>query len=365
MVRIPSPARVIDAVRRRGVAGASKHAVRKLGWAAERALIGPESIRINPLGHICNHACPMCFLQQMPPEELKRRKELDRTDALKLADYVALFDSMPSGLEEVNIVGGGEPLAHPQIVGIMEEIRRRGFRGSLISNGSLLKESIAKRMVEIRWNSTRISVHAGDAETYHRVQGADRFDIMKNNLKAFHRLRTEAGVRGECELIVFHVIQRENLGTIDKLFEFGEEVGADAMSFERVLPLDATMELTADELKLAEESFLSRARDCSVPCNAEAFLSQLRIAGGNGGEHKPFRPAARCSVGFDQAFITSMGDVLPCCFSSEVMGNVRQQPFREIWTNEQYSEFRRRLIQGKFARYCIESRCSLPGVLHN
>ena len=80
---------------------------------------------------------------------------------------------------------------------------------------------------------------------------------------------------------------------------------------------------------------------------------------------RPWIPAKRCSVGFDEVFITAMGDVMPCCFSDDTMGNVREQPFHAIWQNEKYRKFRSELIGGRFRKYCITNRCHLPNVLHN
>ena len=59
------------------------------------------------------------------------------------------------------------------------------------------------------------------------------------------------------------------------------------------------------------------------------------------------------------------GDVLPCCFSNEVMGNVREQSFRDIWFGERYSDFRQRLINVRFSQYCIDVRCKLASFLHD
>lgn len=82
-------------------------------------------------------------------------------------------------------------------------------------------------------------------------------------------------------------------------------------------------------------------------------------------EHKPFVSAARCSVGYDQSFITAHGEVMPCCFSTDVMGNVREKAFRDIWRGEKYERFRKALINGKFRRYCLINRCAMKDVLHN
>ena len=145
-----NPARLAGGLRPRGVKATAYHAVRRVGTVAERALVGPDLLRINPLGYICNHKCPMCFLQEMPPETLKEKTALDRKESLRLAEYEALFESVPPGLEEINVTGGGEPLAHPDVIEIMQAIKRRGVKGSLISNGPLLSEKIARAMIEMR-----------------------------------------------------------------------------------------------------------------------------------------------------------------------------------------------------------------------
>ena len=358
-------ARLLNAVRQRGIKGAALHGLRRAGTLYERALVGPYFLRINPMGYVCNHACPMCWLHYFPPEELKRQKKTDLEKGMRLGDYRDLFESMPPGLEEVNVVGGGEPLIHPEAVEIMREIKRHRLKGSLITNGTLMKEPVSKALIDMRWDLVRVSVNAGDAETYRVVQGVDRFDTLAANLKTFVRLRQEAGTELQCRLIMLHVIHHENLTTIDKLFAFAEEVEADFIEFEPVIPISPQMELTPDEFRQALEALAACARDSRVPCNMSIVLSQLQVEETCVRENKPFCPAKRCSVGFDQALITAMGDVFPCCFSDEKMGNVREQAFGEIWFGEKYANVRKRLIQGKFAHYCITNRCSLPGLLHD
>jgi MoaA/NifB/PqqE/SkfB family radical SAM enzyme len=360
-----SPSGLFRAVRNRGVMGTVYHGMRRLGTMQEDALTGPSCIRINPMGYVCNHTCPMCWLQHLEPDHLKAMKTVDREEGLRLDEYRMLFDGVPSGLESVNIVGGGEPLVHREAVEIMAEVKKRRLKGSLISNGTLMKESISKRMIEMRWNNARISVHAGDAETYREIQGVDRFETMRENLKTFTRLRREAGAERKCELHIFHVIQRENIPTIDKLFSIAEEVGADYVEFDKIIPYDDGKWLSTEELKRAQESLLSCARDSKIPSNIGQIVPELQVEEVCAEQHKPFIPAKSCSVGFDQAFITAMGDVMPCCFSDENMGNIREHSFRDIWFGEKYTNFRKRLLHGKFAKYCITNRCTLPDVLHN
>lgn len=359
------PKKLIQAINNRGLRGAMVHGVRRLGTVMEHPLAGPDMLRINPLSYICNHRCPMCGLQHLEPDELRRGRRIEKRQALALAEYVALFESMPRGLRRVELVGGGEPLAHPNAVDIMAEVKKRGWIGSLISNGTLLSDPVARELVAMRWDITRISVHAGDRQTYTKIHGVDHFDIMLKNLKHFNRLRCERGLKEICALNIFHAIQRDNISSIDKLFSVAEEIGADSIQFDPVIALDHKHDLTIAEFEHAKAGLLSCARSSNIPCNLDEILAQLAAQQEAVETAKPFMPAARCSVGFDQTHISSLGNVEPCCFSPEVMGNLRDHSFKEIWGNETYQRFRKRLINGQFPRYCIESRCPLTEVLHN
>ncbi|MBI1785550.1 SPASM domain-containing protein, partial [Candidatus Sumerlaeota bacterium] len=353
------PARVLRGIRNRGVKGAAYFALRRAGTIADHALIGPHLVRINPMDYACNHTCPMCWLQYLAPDELKAQKKRDREQGMTAAEYMRVFDGMPSGVGEINIVGGGEPLIHPEIAAIMRSIKEHGWRGWIITNGTLMKEELSREMTGMDWDMVRVSVHAGDRETYRRIQGADRFEILQSNLKAYSRLRKAKRATGKCQLVILNVLQHENIPTIERLFQFAEEMEADSIVFEKIVPYDREKFLTAGELRRAQDSLRSCARDSTIPCNLADALAQLAVEEACARESKPFRPARRCSVGFDQTFITALGDVRPCCYSDEIMGNVREQPFRDIWEAEKYREFRSRLMRGQFAKYCITNRCAL------
>lgn len=118
----------------RGVKGCLIHSYRRIGAMIETAILGPDVIRINPVGAQCNHACPMCWLKQLTTEEHKRLINLDKEYGLNFEDYRNFFRSIPNGVREVNIVGGGEPLLHKDIIPIFKEIKTYGWNGNLISN---------------------------------------------------------------------------------------------------------------------------------------------------------------------------------------------------------------------------------------
>ncbi|MCE5229505.1 radical SAM protein [bacterium] len=359
------PTRITGGLQRRGIYGGALHLLRKIGTLIGYPLTGPYQLRINPVGAICNHACPMCMLQHYDPAELKKLRATDRELGMAMHEYSDLLDGMPIGLSEVNIVGGGEPLIHPDIFAIMHDIKHRGYKGFLITNGTLMDEQLCHAFVDIGWDITRVSVHAGDRETYQAIHGVDHFDLLKKNLKNFDRIRGEAGAERKCELIVLNVIQRANVDSISQMFTFAEEVGADSIVFEKLILHEGDDPLTNDELRRAREALKSAAQSSGVPCNLDEILGLLVSEEKSVGDGKPFRPGSCCTVGYDQTYINAVGDVVPCCFSDEIMGNVKEQPFKKIWRSRPYRHFRKRMMRGQFAPYCYAVRCSMKAVLHD
>ena len=445
---VTRPTEIAHGIRRLGARGAIVHGLRRTSTAVEHAILGPAQLRINPMGAICNHACGMCWLQHLDRGVLRDLVQRDKTERMNLEDYRRLFAGMPRGLTEVNIVGGGEPLVHPECVDIMEEVKLRGWRGYLITNGTLLDADAATRMVAMGWDKTRFSIHAGDRETYKAVHDVDNFERLRDNLLRLRKLR-DGQAKRRCGVETHFVLQRLNLETIPRMFEFAHDVGSDYMVFEIVFALSPEFRLSKQEHRRAAEVLRREAAKSSVASNAveiaalhereiadapDVALSSPRarvtehdagsesaqtnvapdsadsrddrVAAETAGaadaaeaaatadavaadeadatadavtaaeadatadavaaaDDDVYVPAKRCSVGFDSAFVTATGDVLPCCFSDELMGNVREQTFREIWYGATYSEFRKRLIRGQFADYCSRVRCKLRSFLHD
>ncbi len=356
--------RLREILRHRGLQNSILHGLRRLLAYRNITLFGPDMIRINPMSAICNHRCSMCWLQTIPEDTRKNLIRQDQHDRMNAPDYDRIFRNMPAGLREVNVVGGGEPLLHPEIHTILRSIKRNGFRGSLITNGTNLTPELAETLVDIRWDLVRISVSAGDRDTYRLVQGVDRFDRLIRNIRILNRFRS-ANPPPRMHLSVFHVLQRDNISNPAPLFGIAEQMEADSIEFDPLIPLNPDLALSRDELATAIEELPKTAARSPVPSNLSEIVSTFRKQLEVNDTRTAFIPARRCSVGYDQCFIHANGDVYPCCFSDEKMGNLKSTSFREIWHGKQFKAFRRRLMSGKFAYYCIEKQCSLPGVLLN
>lgn len=105
--------------------------------------IFPIHVQLNPTNR-CNFKCSFCSCGNRD-----RTLELSKQENL---DYMRKFKNL--GCKSVTITGGGEPLLHPEINRIIQEIHSLGIQVGLVTNGSLLKKLECKDLVWARISSS-------------------------------------------------------------------------------------------------------------------------------------------------------------------------------------------------------------------
>jgi len=127
----------------------------------EKGLINSIHIQLIPTNR-CNFKCDFCSCANKKDSE-----ELSFDDYLKIID-----NAKRCGCKAVTITGGGEPLMHPRIGEIIDDLRKRKIKIGLTTNGSLI---------------SRLNKRQLDSMTWIRVSGGDS---MSKNLK-------RVGIRSE------------------------------------------------------------------------------------------------------------------------------------------------------------------------
>src|SRR5688572_12709202 len=123
--------------------------------------------------NVCNHACSFCCWSVLHD---RRRDTMSWDFMAKVLDDIASV-----GVKAVIWTGGGEPLVNQHTPAGMERARAAGMRNALFTNGALLGEAVARRLVEsCDW--IRFSLAAGTPSEYQRIQGVDDFDLVRRNV---------------------------------------------------------------------------------------------------------------------------------------------------------------------------------------
>lgn len=182
----------------------------------EKMRVFPLYVEVSPVGH-CNHRCTFCAVDYIgyKPRSL---------DFYKLGDCIQSMAE--SGVKSIMYAGEGEPLMHKRIVEIVKFTKLKGIDVAFTTNGVLMSPLFVEGcMSDISW--IKISLNAGDAETYSQVHQtkADDFTKVWNNInyavtfRNMHNLKTMIGIQT--------VVLPENIHTISDLLEDASIMGVD------------------------------------------------------------------------------------------------------------------------------------------
>ncbi|UXI70678.1 radical SAM protein [Tahibacter amnicola] len=67
---------------------------------------------------------------------------------------------------------------------------------------------------------------------------------------------------------------------------------------------------------------------------------------------------SHCTFPWKWLVVTEKGDVMPCCFTNEPIGNLRDQSVDEVWNGKAMKTLRRRITQGRVHPLCARAGCA-------
>jgi MoaA/NifB/PqqE/SkfB family radical SAM enzyme len=110
----------------------------------------------------CNLACIHC---RASSERGPYPDELTTDEGLRLLDEIASFSS------PVIILTGGEPLLREDVYDLAAYGTKKGLRMVLATNGTLVTEAVARRMIEAGIQRVSISLDGADAGSHDAFRG--------------------------------------------------------------------------------------------------------------------------------------------------------------------------------------------------
>ena len=275
------------------------------------------------------HRCPLhCVYCSNPTELIRREKELSTEVWARV-----LKEAADLGVLQVDFTGG-EPLARPDLGGLIRSARTAGLYASLITSGLPLDESRLEGLADAGLDHVQLSFQGAREESSIEFAG----------LKAQAQKKLVAGwvKQRRIALTLNFVIHRENVDQLDEMLALTEAIGPSRVEFAhvqyygwafvnlaRLLPTREQLDRSLEILKSAEERLRGRIRvEYVVPDYYAKFP-------------KP------CMGGWGRKvlLITPAGDVLPCHAANILPGmtfeNVRDRPIRQIWEeSDAFQRFR-------------------------
>lgn len=278
------------------------------------------------------------------------------------------------GTFSVNLSGGGEPMMHPEFRDIFLYLKQKGFEVNLNTNFSLATKDVIDEFLHFRLNHLHLSLWAGDAKTYTEIYPnttADDFERLKEHIcyLTSHQYRFPVSL--------YFVVNSKNYRSIDSFLKFAIETKVDTVEFTLIDIPEEKMEwlMPSAEQKREISSYfascgfegnrLTSFPDAEIPSNTvrilnlDPFLIKINEKSTPEDENLKIINKIPCLVGWTYTRIMFDGLVLPCCKAiRQPMGDLYEQPFKEIWFSEPYNEFREKAKQlSKDSSYFDKINC--------
>jgi radical SAM protein with 4Fe4S-binding SPASM domain len=279
----------------------------------------PFTISLEPTT-ACNLRCPEC------PSGL--RAFTRPTGNLKEDFFKKTIDEIHRELMYLIFYFQGEPYINPKFLDMVKYAHDKGIYTMTSTNGHFLNDENAKKTIESGLDRLIISVDGTTQETYESYRKEGK---LENVLKgAVNIVKWKKEMKSKTPHIIFQfLVVKPNEHQIPDIYRLAEEIGIDEV-----------------KLKTAQVYDYENGNELIPTLDEYARYKQ-----GEDGKWS-FKNALvnHCWKLWHSCVITWDGLVVPCCFDKDAehrLGDLKQQNFKEVWSNGHYSQFRKDILKGR------------------
>lgn len=299
----------------------------------------------------CNLRCIHC----------RAEAGFDRSpNELSTEEAYGFIDQVVDFARPILVLTGGEPLLRPDIYDISRYAFDRGLRCALATNGTLVDDQAADRIIKAGIRRVSISIDGACARTHDSFRGQP--GSFEAALAGFLRLK-ERGM----SLQFNTTIARHNVDELKAVVDLAEEMGADALHIFMLVPVGCGL-IIADEQMLPAQKyeevlnwFYLAARKSRLEMKATCAPHYFRIMRERAREegskvtsvaHGMAAVTRGCLAATGVCFVSREGVVQPCGYLPVAVGDIRKQSLKEVWEESPIFKTLRQpsLLKGKCGR---------------
>jgi len=276
----------------------------------------------------CQAECVHCFTNS--PRVIE--------DPVTFEEWMDLVDLLGKMKTFLISFSGGEPLLYPGLDELVKRAAQTGMRTTLDTNGYLLTDGRLDELVDLGLQGVYVSLHSPTADVHDQISGMEGlFD------RAVHAIKISLD-RG-LEVQASTVLSQLNKDVIQDLMYFYHDLGVNRASLMNFIPLGRGAENShlvlkpEDVLEVLPKIYEADREIGDVvffypdtpyayydrTIGKEAFQS-LKLQGRIGA----------CVAGILAAAVNPLGEVTGCdACQGGILGNIKEQPFDEIWRNSE------------------------------
>ncbi len=239
--------------------------------------------------------------------------------------------------EETNIklvsLSGGEPFLFPEIADLVKLLVKEGVEVNIITNGSMLTQDVAKKLIKARTSVFEISLPAHTPELHRAIKNSDDF------YKVLDGIANVTSNNGK--VVTVFVATKKNIDYVKEALDLSIVLGARAFMFNRInLATTKHIDLipSREQLDVALTYLNNFAHEyefpiiCSVPI-APCVIDMSKYKSLSHG----YCPKDEFSM---YTTIDYLGNVRYCNHTPQVLGNILKNSFSEIMSSKERVQFK-------------------------
>lgn len=315
---------------------------------------------------LCTRRCPMCALQSGGTRSSRPPGHADENLLHRMSNVAA-------AVGHVSLNGWGESLMNPHFLPLLRQLDARGVIYGFSTNGSLVDRHVARELGDLQnLHRINVSVDSPDPDIYRRLRCGPLEPVLEGvGLLAKSLDNPE-------RLTVSSVVLAENLDSLSQFPPLLASLGVRGWVLQDLLdPLEATGLGRFPEGLGARYLIDALQSDCKKLGISVLVMPNLerRLRGKDPSiwlrTPDPIRHATdndtapqsrQCGNPWEHVFVDRHGLVLPCpccppweenaADGQNVMGNLNEQTFEEIWHGKKFRAFRTALLEGNPPSMC-------------
>jgi len=290
----------------------------------------PISISFEPTTS-CNLRCPEC------PSGM--RAFTRPTGMLQKSFFTETIDEIYKDILYLIFYFQGEPYLNRDFLEMVKYASKKGMYTATSTNAHYLTDENAKKTVESGLDRLIISIDGTTQDVYKQYRVGGNLDKVIEGAKNIVKWKKELNSKTPFVFFQFLVV-KPNEHQIEEIKKLGAEIGVDQVRF-----------------KTAQVYDYENDPHNLIPTTEKYSRYKL----GKDGKMKSKSGMGNyCWKLWHANVITFDGLVVPCCFDKDAMhrlGNLKTQSFKQIWTNDNYKQFRSELMKSR-ANIDICANCS-------
>ncbi len=272
------------------------------------------------LSEKCNLKCKHCYQENHVPIGLKYEELLNI-----LGQYKRLLKKLKMR-GHINITGG-EPLLCPHFFKLLDIFKRDSnlYSFSILTNGTLLNEKIAKEIASYNPYYVQVSLEGG-RRINDSIRGKGTYDRILKGIDVLVNERVFTSIS--------FTATHKNYKEFSKVVKIGEQHGVNNVWSDRYIPIDKTNDKklimnTKDTKKYF--SIMRKERNRLLEKNSKTRVSMNRAL-----QFLEINDLAyHCTAGDTLLTVMENGDLVPCRRMPIVLGNLLKNDMYDLYKNSE------------------------------